>query len=313
MTQKINFRNWLHIIAASTTVAILVGCTAISTHPLAARPGDTLTLAVGTPEDMTTANTNVFFTPNGGTQFELGIRSIFKLYPDNTSTVWLDNGSTPFIERDTGHGPWTTILAIDLPETLPDLTSIPLGPGVISVNTTTTYPPLTTHINNIPIDLEILADTGNRNPFTYEILNGARGANNLADLEPMGRLIIKPDYTGAGGTTYGAVEVTITIPGLESAEESSFHVVLDKKIGHDNSRRSQFFWAKPGNDIIASLINPTGTLEYYDVHFSIITPNLNLLIQIGAITIESITVTAIYYDMNGQTVSGPMLNVIDAS
>ena len=71
MTQKINFRNWLQIIAASTTVAILVGCTAVSTHPLAARPGDTVTLAVGTPEDMTTANTTVYFTPNGGNQFAL--------------------------------------------------------------------------------------------------------------------------------------------------------------------------------------------------------------------------------------------------
>ena len=149
MTQKINFRNWLQIIAASTTVAILVGCTAVSTHPLAARPGDTVTLAVGTPEDMTTANTTVYFTPNGGNQFALDIRSIFKLYPDNVSAVWLDNGSTPFVERDTGHGPWTTILAIDLPETLPNTSPIPPGPGVISVNTTTTYPPLTTHTNII--------------------------------------------------------------------------------------------------------------------------------------------------------------------
>ncbi|HYQ71501.1 MAG TPA: hypothetical protein VET88_06175, partial [Gammaproteobacteria bacterium] len=212
---------------------------------------------------MTTTNTQVSLTPNGGTAIPLTIRNIFKLYPDKKSPAWLKNGNTRAIEEQTGHGPWTSIIAIDLPLTYPDgFTPIEIGPGIINITSSATYSPLTTHINNVPIGLEILADTGVKNFFEYELLNGVTDSDRLGDLEPLGGITVKPTYTGTTtGTTYGAIEIAVTIPN--STNITDIDVILDEKVGHSTSRRAQYFWKKSGETITVSIINPDGLLEYW--------------------------------------------------
>ena len=75
-------RVWLCIFAA--VFFLMQGCVAVQTFPTAARAGDTLTLAVGSPDGMTKTNTSVQFV-SGSYTTALPIRAIIRLKPDNTS------------------------------------------------------------------------------------------------------------------------------------------------------------------------------------------------------------------------------------
>lgn len=312
MKYRNNTKHWLGVIATLALIANIFGCTAINTHPLAARPGDTITLAVGSAEGMTAANTTVNFTPNGGTLFPLEIRNIFKIYPDRKSAAWLNNGNTAGIEEQTGHGPWTSIIALDIPLTYPVAMGggpIEIGHGTINITSGATYSPLTTHIDLIPIGLEILPGTGQKNLFEYVLLDPARNMDKLGNLEPLGGISVKPVYTGTTtGTTYGAIEIVVTIPS--SGPISDIKVILDEKVGHTTTRRAQYFWKKSGETITTSIISPDGSLEYYDAHIYIISTGVQAIIDLGYATTGpsgTIVTNTTYYDINGNVVSGPSL------
>ena len=69
-------------------VAIAVaGCAALQPLPHSARPGDTIALAVGSPEGLTRMNTVVTFTPDSDpvnpVDLSSNIVAIFNASPDN--------------------------------------------------------------------------------------------------------------------------------------------------------------------------------------------------------------------------------------
>ena len=133
------------------------GCTALKTFPQAARGGDTIALAVGSPDGMTRANTTATFTSDSdGIPIDItaNIRSIFKLYADKASSIYAKFSTTASIVNTSGHEPWVTIVALDLP------TGLSTGPGQIQFNTPAAYPTIGSHINNFPVALEILPGTG---------------------------------------------------------------------------------------------------------------------------------------------------------
>ncbi|MCK5091252.1 MAG: hypothetical protein KAR30_01880, partial [Gammaproteobacteria bacterium] len=77
-----------NISALLILISIVTGCVSIQPFPNAAKSGETITLAVGSPEGMTKDNITVTFTSNdqvtypGSTDITSGVKSVLKLYPD---------------------------------------------------------------------------------------------------------------------------------------------------------------------------------------------------------------------------------------
>lgn len=287
-----------------TMIAALAGsgCVAVNSFPQSARAGETIMLAVGSPDGMKPGNTSATYTPEGGSAVPVPIRSIFKLYPDKTSPAWLNSLATN-VENQTGHGPWTTMIAVDLPTTLVE------GTGFVHIATSATYPPPPArNINDASIPLNILpasAGAGSPNPFEYEVAANFAVAGDLTQLEPSRRIVVKPSFTGAGSTTYGAIEVRVTIPNLQGANVNNFQVIADEKIiMNQPSRRVQYLWSIQGSDLVVSFLSPTGGLQYSQAYFYVISNFLNSLIDDGSVDVNTLTATATYYDINGNQVAG---------
>ncbi|MFQ5642939.1 MAG: hypothetical protein ACE5FQ_04480 [Thiogranum sp.] len=288
------------------------GCTVVHTVPLAARPGDTVMISVGSPDDMTKANTNLTYTPSGGSAIAIpnsAIRAIFNLYPDKTSAAWLYS-SADLIENESGHGPWTTVLVVDLPTG----GVLPQGTGTLQVNTTATYSGIVPGVNGRDIALEILPGTGSPSSFDYLGFGGVQLQGNLAELEPMKKLQFRPNFTGYDDiNTYGAVEIRI---GIDSSgvNDDDFNVITDDKIGSLQTRRVHSTWNKTRFELTVYFISPIGKLHYSDVNFSVISTELQRQFEaaeqnVGTdITINSVT----WYDINGAVdTNGPPITIVN--
>lgn len=276
------------------------GCVTVQSFPMSARAGDTVILAVGSPDGMTTGNTTATFTPDGGTAVPVTIRSVFKLYPDKTSAAWL-NSSAVLVERDTGHGPWTTMIAIDLP------TGLSSGPGSIQITTTAAYPPPPArNINDADIALEILPGTGVPSPFSYEVVANLPVTGDLSQLEPQRRIVIRPSYTGESATRYGAIEIRIDMgPILDGWAAPDLNIIADEKVRlYSPDQRVHYIWSMQGSEIVVSFISPTGGLEYSQAHFSVISDTIMSLVDSANIDVSTLTPVVTYYDINGNAVAG---------
>lgn len=296
----------------------LGGCTLVHTVPLAARPGDTVMIAVGSPNDLTKANTTLSYIPASGSPITIPnsmIRGIFNLYPDKTSAAWLYSNATS-IENGSGHGPWTTVLAIDLPGGANDSSGIvlPEGPGSLRVNTTASYPEAIPSADGQDIELEILPGTGTPSSFDYLGFGNTRLQGDLSQLESMRRLEFKPAWTGYDGTnTYGAVEIKIGI-NSSGINEDDFNIIVDDKIGTQQTRRVYSSWYKTRFELTVYFISPTGKLQYSDVDFSLISTELQRQFEANEqnvstdITINSVT----WYDVNGAVdPNAPAINIVN--
>ena len=298
------------------------GCTVVHTVPLSAHQGDTIIVSIGSPSDASLGNIDLTYTPvlnNPSTGMGAGIpipipdsniRSIFNLYPDKTSAAWLYSDAD-LVENNAGHGPWTTVLAVDLPND----GSLWATTGTLQVNTTAAYPGDIPSANGENIALEILAGTGTSSSFDYLGFGGVQLAGDLTELEPMKRLQFKPDYTGFDGTnTYGAVEIKIGI-NKSGISEDDFNIIFDDKIGTIQTRNVTFGWNAERFETTVYLISPTGELQYSDVNFSIISNALQSQFEAGDqivgtdVTINSV----IWYDIDGDVAvpAGPQVNVVN--
>ncbi len=298
-------KNYKQNRAGSALLAVIItiftlfssGCVTVQSFPKAARAGDTIMLAVGSPEGMVATNTSVLFQPGSGSQVSVPIRSIFKLYPDKTSSAWLETDAVN-VENQTGHGPWTTIIALDLPPTLPD------GPGTLQISTAATYPPSPArNINDSLISMEILpaaAGAGSPDPFSYEIAANLPVAGDLSLLEPQRRLVVKPDFTGLQASSYGAIEIKISIPQLNQQLAGDFNIIVDEKVQLSAADvQMQMVWSVKGNDLVVNLISPSGGLGYQHAHFYLVSSNLIALIDAGLVNPAGLTPIVTYYDING--------------
>ena len=106
---------------------LATGCTAVKTFPNAARPGETVSLAVGSPDNLTISTiNNVQFVsdaaPGSPVDITANVRSVFRLYADKTSRIYTDGSSsgtgTGEIVRTSAHEPWISVVVIDMPEEL---------------------------------------------------------------------------------------------------------------------------------------------------------------------------------------------------
>jgi len=292
-----------------TSLLVGTGCSIVHTVPLAGREGDTILVSTGSPDNMTEANiTSITYTPTStGTPITIPntqIHSVFNLYPDKKAAAWLYSDAV-LIENKSGHGPWTTIIALDLPT---GGSALPVGIGALQVNTTATYGDTVPGINGADMALEILPATATSpdpSPFTYRGTGGIELSGDLTQLSPMPRLEFRPTYTGVdGANTYGAVEVKIDID-RSGLGETDYNIILDDKIGTIQTRNVTFTSHHTRFETTVYMISPTGELQYSDVNFSIISQGL--VNPVNAYVLPTDTdITTTWYDIDGNVVIPPV-------
>ena len=263
-----------------------VGCTALNTFPTAARPGETVALAVGSPENLTKDNINwVHFTsdaaPGSPIDITSNVRSVFRLYADKTSNVYQNAAlvGTSQIIRTSLHEPWVSVMVIDLPEEMSPGVPLPTGPGKITINTNpdVDYPSIGSHINNLSIALEILPENqpgdGIASTFEYEFGSCCIQTGNLALLEPQPHALVKSTYSEDPFNlpNYAAIEMKVDFSGTTSTPitDSNIYVVADDMNGYTNSNRQLITGVN--NQILTVIMLSMGEkLKPYEMRYSVV-------------------------------------------
>jgi hypothetical protein len=297
------------------TLLLGSGCSLVHVVPLAAREGDTIMIALGSPDDMDESKiTSITYTPTGGSAIVIpntSIRAIFNLYPDKTSSAWLYSDAE-LIENESFHGPFTAVMALDLPVGL-----LPVGTGQLQVTTSANYNGIIPGINGTFMDLEILPATATSpdpSDFTYRGFGGTPLPGDLNQLTALPRLQFRPAYTGYDDVnTYGAVEIKIGI-NKSGIPESDFNIIVDDKVGTKQTRNVHTVFNAKRFETTVYFISHTGELQYSDVNFSIISQDLQDQFETGVqnvatdVTINSVT----WYDINGNIdTGGPAIQVFN--
>ena len=278
---------------------LLHGCTALQPFPNFARGGDTISLAVGSPSDMTRANTTATFTSDiDGIPIDItaNIRSIFKLYADPASKVYEFTEVTDDLVESSKHSPWITIVAVDLPQ------GLTVGAGKIQFNTTATYPAIGSHINDLQIPVEIIDGTGSPNSFTYEFGVGSQTTSALTILESQPVAVFAPAIpsTACPCPDYAAIEVTATIPTSVGELDPTFIKVIAEDLTVNTKSSRNFIQGSNGQDLTVIFTSNTEKLKYYEAQFSVALHSA--LSFSGTPTINSVR----YFDINGNEVAGPV-------
>ena len=294
---------------------IFQGCTMVQTYPLAARAGDTITIAPGSLDGATKKNISVQYYPSSAptTPIDLtpNIRSVFNITPDRTSPAWTTS-SAQLISLGSGHGPWQTVIALDLPTS-----GLPVGAGNIRVTMGTgVTAPSTAHTpEGVDMALEILSGAGTKNLFQYmpypwgnTIVKGA-----LVDLMPGKQYVIKPNMQDLNNAVdYAAVEYTLHMPfrnigdGLPPLTITDYvRVVLDS---HPNNDLYQvdLHWHQVGDNIIVAITSPYGVVADRQTRFSVVADKSAPFNFYGAASITGVK----YFDVNGNLVATTPVPII---
>ncbi len=265
----------------------------------------TVTLALGSPEGITKANTTVTFTsdadPLNPVDLTNDVVSIFRAYPDKRSLAAIDSAATQ-IPNDMGHEAWLTVMALNLPATLPE------GPGTIQVSTSATYPATTTAVNDVVINIEILPGVGQPNPLRY--MHNVELVGDLTDLEPLPRVELRTTYDPANPELswplFGAVDITWTVPMQTdlggAVTDSDIRVITEDMSGVTKSQL-QTLWSRNGDQFRILLVSTTGMQSYE--------PRITAVLRQGNQFVgdPSATPTVTFYDLNGNPITGPEVTV----
>jgi hypothetical protein len=300
--------NFFKILACGiAAIWVISGCTSITTLPTGARLGDTITVAVGSADNMTLANTTATFTPSGGSPVPLTIKSIVRLYPDQTAPA-VSNPANSYwqLTSTSGHQPWLSVLVIDLPTS-----GIPApSTGFINVTTTADYPTIADSASDVPIALEILTGPGSPHPLEYNIGLGATTIGNLRNIEQSHHVTVHPTSDpSATWPTYGAVEVTLEFT-TDGAPPASFQLIPDDISQFTGSSRNVIHKVS-GDKLVVSFISPTGLMPYYEPRFSVIPLPARALTRSPPGTMPTaapVVTSVVHYDVDGNVVAGPSIS-----
>lgn len=149
-------------------MAALSACTGVNTFTTAARPGETVALAIDRQTNLKRANVTVTITPATGlpivyAPLDPRVRAILNLYPDPVSkAVVKQRTDTPtntgtFIEAWATEGDpdwWQTFMLLDLPADI--------APGVATVSISDSLGAIIA-----PASVEILTGTSTKNGFAF--------------------------------------------------------------------------------------------------------------------------------------------------
>jgi len=285
------------------TIILLQGCVAIQSFPTVARAGDTVTLAVGSPDGMTKANTTAQYVSDSDSAnpINLPIRAIVRIRPDNTSFVGTFHFSASYISANESHSPWLSIIILDLPS------GLPVGTGKVNVTTSAVFN-FVTNVNEIPISLEVIDGVGARNPFSY-MSNFGQSAGDLTHIEPMKQLVVRTPKVSQNSpfynNRYGAVEIKLNAivqkigGGTGVVSDFYFRVVQDDMYMANTRSQTSMSWSRTGDEFTVNFTSPVG-MGFFEPRFSIIANTLTGY-EVAASPQPSLT-SVTYYDLNGNVV-----------
>lgn len=285
------------------------GCTALNTFPTAARPGETVALALGSPDNLTMANVNsVTFTsaaaPGSPLDITANVRSIFKLYADKASGVYEAPGpGTNQIIRTSLHEPWLSVMAIDMPEEISAGQPLPSGPATITINTNSNviYPTIGNHINSRTIAIEILPENsptdGIASVFEYEFGTCCTQPGNLSLLEARPHALIKSQYNEDpfNLNNYAAVEMKVDFSGTTTSPitDTTAKVVVDDMTAYSNSNR-QIITSVKNQVLTVIMLSMSEQIKPYELRFAVALDSSNSFTG----PVPTIASTEFYY-LNG--------------
>lgn len=270
-------------------VFMLQGCVATQSFPTVARGGDTIMLAVGSPDGMNKTNTTAQFVSDvDASVTPLSIRSVLRLRPDQTSNLALFDSFLNAEDYYTGHSQWLTVIFIDLP------VALTVGAGHIDIHSSASYGTLYLGINDIPMALEIIEGTGSRNEFTYNNNFGGVGPVDLASLEALPQVVVRPPNL-ASAFNFAAAEIKVNVP-LGSIPNRAIRVVADDFYTRNHQDQVQMSWTRDGDEFTVNFISPSATMESKQLRFSIVLRPGNTFITDPAPSIVSV----VLYDIDGE-------------
>ena len=297
---KRNYKTIIFSLVAGVFWMALSSCTALKTFPQAARAGDTVSLALGSADGMSRANTTAAFFPDAdpSTPYDItsGIRGIFRLYADKASSIYTTGSNAKYIVTTSGHEPWVTVMVVDLPP------GLPVGPGKVHITTPASYPTIGSDINDLPVSLEILPGTGVTSDLSYEFGAGGTGLTGdltLLESQPLAQIVpLFPSTTS--WPTYGAIELHLSAPTtlgtVTRVVSDDFRTVTPTSTSTVSSRDSN-------QDTTVILLNPTGRLRYYSPRFSLVIVDPD---DTGGTFASTPVINSVqYFDANGNPVAGP--------
>ena len=280
----------------------LNGCVTGQAFSKMGRQGDTITLAVGSPDGMTKSNTVVqFISDIDSSTYDLPIRSLIRIRPDNTSyTALFDGQFLANIEKFSSHSAWLSVLVIDLPN------GMTVGNGKVYVTTAGTYG-IGNGVNTETIDLEIIEGQGSAATFDYfnGVSTGVTLSGDLFLLEPLTQVVVRPPLRENWlyiSTQFAAVEIKVNVPmqtlGGDNVSLNNVRVVHDDMTYSNLASQTQMYWSKNGDDIFVVFISPIGTMSYFEPRFSVVLNIGNEFVSVPGPLITSIT----HYDVNGNVI-----------
>ena len=268
---------------------LLQGCVVTQSFPTVARGGDTITLAVGSPDGMNKSNTTAEFVSDvDGSVVALPIRSIIRLRPDQTSKLALFDFIVDAQDYYTGHSQWVSVIVIDLPD------GLTIGTGIINIDSSASYGNLPVGVNDIPVSIEIINGTGIRNDFTYNNNFGHVGPGNLSSLEALPQAVMRPPFL----TQYvflAAAEIKVNVP-VGSIPNQYIRVVADDFYTKNSQDQVQMNWSRNGDVFTVNFISPTASMEPKQLRFSIVLRPGNTFLTSPAPSVVSTKL----YDVNGE-------------
>lgn len=298
----------IFVVLSLFCLLLIQGCVAVQTFPTAARAGDTITLAVGSPDGMTKSNTNISFIsdsdPTNPVDVTSYVRAITKIFPDKMSPAW--HGSkdafSNLIPKNSGHGGWLSVIILDLPATLPE------GAGYFSITVSpdVTYPNTSTTIEEVQVGIEILPGTGVSNAFAHMRVSGntTPEVQPLSTLEANDHVLIKPPLPFGVLEQYGAIEIKVNAQIRVDLDGTTIpdrliRVVFDDQPDNLVSQK-QASWYRVGDEFTLNYVSPNASLSFYEARAAIVIKRDAVHSFVGTPSFVSIK----YFDASGAEVTG---------
>lgn len=270
---------------------LLQACTGYNAYSKVARAGDTVSLAVGSAVGMTKdpSNTTAVYVRDAGGTYPLTIRSVFNLYPDKKSRLNLTTTADSIV-NSADHEAWQTVMLIDIPA------NIPVGTGSIVITSAAVYPPINSHINDVPIALEIVSGTGSPDAFTYEFAQGSSMDGELAQLEALPHALVTPPVNNQ---FYGAIEMKILLDmSAATIDDTKVRVFVDDMNSTTLSNKNVVWKVSSTGELLVMIISPSGYLQARESRLSIVS---NPKVKFNSIPIIS---EVNFYDIDGNLIAG---------
>ena len=309
---------------------LLTSCVATQPFPCAVRAGDTVTLAIGSLDGANKDNITITYYPDPGSlpneipvDVTSNIRSVFNINADKKSKTYWDttsgNGQNTmaYVEGITMHGAWQTVVAVDLPVTLP----VGTGHFEIVLDGSIIIPPFLASASDVNIEAQILEAGGSAHEFEYRQKN----FNNdtvIGDLTTLGQLrqvvVRKKPAVSTDGPAFAAAEFNLEVPiydlGFNDVSDlvpdSDIAIVLDDQITYDKNQTS-LNWSRSGSAVKVIIMSPTGNQNSKSIRFSILLANYVDAEANGWSFADTPSVASVkYFDVTGVEISGPTPQIL---